>query len=300
MEAPTIAAAKERPKHEVVPLPRPGRWIASALIVIFAALTLYSFVTNPRYSWDIVAHYFFAPPILHGLALTVLLTLASMFFGSIGGMVLALMRLSSSTLLRSTSSFYIWLFRGTPLLVLVIMLYNISYLYPTISLSIPFGPQIFSVSSNWLLTPTTAAILAFSLNEAAFTSEIFRGGLLSVGHGQVEAAQALGMRRGRILRRIVLPQAMRGILPPYGNEFILMLKSTSLVSVISSADLLYAAQTIYAETYQTVPLLMVAAIWYLILTSILTLVQKFIETRYGRGVRRLAASAPRADAGRTR
>ncbi len=278
-----VPATIGMPRNEVVPLPRVGRKIASVLVVLIGALVIYSITTNPRFGWDVVGEYFFSKPILDGLLLTLWLTAASMIIGSIAGLLLALMRLSPSRLLRWSAGVYIWIFRGTPLLVLVILLYNISYLYPNISLTIPFGPELFSVKVNVILTPTLAAIIAFSLNEAAFICEVFRGGLLSVNGGQLEAAQSLGMRRSQVLKRILLPQAMRSIIPPYGNQVISMLKATSLVSVISSADLLYAAQTIYAENYQTVPLLIVAVIWYLILTSILTVIQGHIERRYGRG-----------------
>lgn len=290
--------ATDRPRNEVVPLARPGHLIGSALIIFLGCCWIYSLLTNPNYSWPVVGQYLFSRPILQGLGLTIGLAVTSMVIGSAGGLILALMRMSDSKLLSATSSFYIWLLRGMPLLVLVIMLYNISYLYPTVSVSLPFGPTLWSISSNTLITPTIAAILAFSLNEAAFTAEIIRGGLMSVGRGQLEAAQALGMQRARILRRIVLPQAMRAILPAYGNEFILLLKSTSLVSVISSADLLFAAQSIYAETYQTVPLLMVTALWYLALTSLLMVAQRFIESYYNRGTkfRNRASSATNKDA----
>lgn len=269
--------------NEVVPLPRSGRRIATVLLSIFLILLFSSFVTNPRYSWGVVIHYLFAEQILKGLSLTLGLTAISMTIGSILGLLLALMRLSMSPLLRTTSAVYIWFFRGTPLLVLLIIFYNISYLYPHVVLAIPFGPVIWDVNVNAIVTPTVAAILAFSLNEAAFMCEVFRGGLLSVNKGQAEAAQALGMPDYLVMTRIIIPQAMRFVLPPIGNQVISLLKATSLVSVVSSADLLYSAQTIYAETYQTVPLLFVAAIWYLFLTSILTVVQRSIERRYGRG-----------------
>jgi polar amino acid transport system permease protein len=241
---------------------------------------------DPRYSWPIVGKYLFSEPILKGLSLTLALTAASITLGSLGGFLLAQMRLSPSLLFRVTSGVYIWFFRGTPLLVLLIILYNISYLYPHVTIGIPyFGPTLATANVNAIITPTAAAIAAFSLNESAFMCEVFRGGLLSVGKGQSEAAQALGMRKSQVMIRIVVPQAMSFVLPPFGNQIISLLKATSLVSVVSSADLLYSAQEIYADTYQTVPLLFVTAIWYLVLTSLLSVVQKAIEQKYGRGSR---------------
>jgi polar amino acid transport system permease protein len=285
-------ATTEFPTNTIVPLPRPGRMIASIVLAVLIGCLLTSFVTNPRYSWPVVGKYLFSEPILKGLSLTLALTAISITLGSLGGFLLAQMRLSPSLLFRVTSGVYIWFFRGTPLLVLLIILYNISYLYPNVTIGVPFfGPTLATVNVNAIITPTAAAIVAFSLNEAAFMCEVFRGGLLSVGKGQSEAAQALGMRKSQVTIRIVVPQAMNFVLPPLGNQVISLLKATSLVSVVSSADLLYSAQAIYADTYQTVPLLFVTAIWYLVLTSLLSVVQKAIERNYGRGSRSVSYTA---------
>ena len=178
---------------------------------------------------------------------------------------------------------FVWFFRGTPLLVQLILWYNLSFLFPQITLSIPFGPTLAAWNSNDLITPITAAIIGLALNEAAYMAEIIRGGLLSVDRGQMETAEAFGMRPMRALWRIVIPQAMRSIVPPTGNQFISMIKATSLVSVIAMADLLYSAQSIYNRNFEVIPLLMVAVLWYLLITSILSVIQSRIERYYARG-----------------
>jgi polar amino acid transport system permease protein len=193
------------------------------------------------------------------------------------------MRLSPNPLLSNVAYGYIWFFRGTPVLVQLIFWFNLAVLVPNISLGIPFGPTFVSWDTNSVITPFVAALLGLGLNEAAYMAEISRAGIQSVDEGQVEASSALGMSRAQTMRRIVLPQAMRVIIPPTGNEVISMLKTTSLVSVVAMPELFYNTQQIYARTYQTIPLLIVASIWYLILTSVLTTGQFYIERHYGRG-----------------
>jgi len=178
----------------------------------------------------------------------------------------------------------VWLFRGTPLLVQLLFWNFLAALYPRLSLGVPFGPQLVTVNTNSLITTTTAAVLGLGLNEGAYMAEIVRGGIASVDHGQTEAALALGMHRLQTLRRIVLPQALRCIIPPTGNEVVAMLKTTSIGSVIAATELLSAAQLIYARTYQTIPLLIVASIWYLAITSAFTLGQSWLERRTGQPV----------------
>jgi polar amino acid transport system permease protein len=204
------------------------------------------------------------------------------------------MRLSPNPLVSGASWFYIYLFRGTPLLVQLLFWEFIAALYPTIAIGIPFGPAFIHANANTLITPFAAAILGLALNEGAYMAEIVRAGIISVGEGQTEAAMSLGMTRLQTMRRIVLPQAMRVIVPPTGNETISMLKNTSLVSVIGYAELLYEAQQIYAATYQTIPLLIVASIWYLVLTSVSYVGQYFIERRFGRGFSRAERVSMRA------
>jgi polar amino acid transport system permease protein len=185
------------------------------------------------------------------------------------------------------SSLYIWLFRGTPVLVQILLWYNVSALYPRFSVAVPFGPQLAHFNAGSLITPFVAGMLALGLNEGAYMAEIVRAGIISVEAGQTEAAQSLGMTRLQTTRRIVLPQAMRVIIPPTGNETISMLKTTSLVSVIATTDLLYSVQLIYAVNYRTIPLLLVASIWYVIVTTVLSFGQVYLERYFGRGTVRL-------------
>ncbi|MBJ7348474.1 MAG: amino acid ABC transporter permease [Thermoleophilaceae bacterium] len=267
-----------------IPVRHPGRWITAALILFGAAAALYSVATNERFHWDVFGEYFFSAPILRGLVITIELTIIAMVVGIALGVVFAVMRLSANPLVAGASSFYIWLFRGTPVLVQLLFWSFVGAVYPRVGLSVPFGgEEVFGASANVVFTPYVAAILGLGLNEAAYMAEIVRAGIGSVDEGQTEAAQALGLRRMQTMRRIVLPQAMRVIVPPTGNETISMLKTTALVSVIPIADLLYSSQLIYSRTYQQIPLLLVASAWYLILTTLLTVGQYYIERHYARG-----------------
>jgi len=200
--------------------------------------------------------------------------------GLVLGTLLAVMRLSPNLLLSTLSWLYIWFFRSVPVLVQLIFWYNFGALYATISLGIPFGPTLYSASTNALITPMFAALAGLGLAQAAYTAEVIRAGIVSVPHGQTRAARALGMQPMTIFRRIVLPQAMRVIIPPVGNEVISMVKSTSLVSVIALSELLYTAQLIYARTYETIPLLIVASLWYLIIVSVLSVGQHVLERKF--------------------
>lgn len=263
-----------------------GWWVLTVVVIVGLASLIKLMVTNPNFGWVTVAQYFTAEAILSGLGRTLILTFIGMATGIIIGVVMAVMRLSPVPVLASVSWLYIWFFRGTPLLVQIIFWYNLASLLPTISLGIPFvGPTFWSGDTNTLVTPFAAAILGLGLNEGAYMAEIVRGGIQSVDHGQREAAKALGMTEARSMRRILLPQAMRVVIPPTGNQLISMLKSSSLVSVTSLPELLYASQLIYQQTFQTIPLLIVASIWYLIITSILTVGQYYLERRYARGSR---------------
>lgn len=271
----------------IVPIRRPGRWIALALTGVIGVYVAWSVATNPRFQWPIVGQYLFDPTILSGLATTIWLTLLTMALGVVLGVLLAVMRLGDNPVLKAAATSFIWFFRGTPALVQLIFWYNLAALYPDYRIGIPIvAPGLLTGSVNDLITPYTAAILGLALNEAAYMAEIVRAGIVSVDPGQVEAGLSLGMTRLTVLRRIVLPQAMRFIIPPTGNETIGMLKTTSIVSVIALADLLYSAQSIYARNFATIPLLVVASLWYLVLTSLLTLAQWPIERRFNRGQRR--------------
>lgn len=269
---------------KAVPVRRPGRWVAAALVLVLAATIIRSLATNPRFEWGLVGDYFFTHQVIRGLLVTLELTVISMAIGIVLGVILAVMRLSPNPLVSGASWSYIWLFRGVPVLVQLLFWNFVSALYPEIALGVPFGgPDVVHLNANTLISPFTAAILGLGLNEAAYMAEIVRAGIISVDEGQTEAAQALGMTRLKIMRRIVLPQAMRVIVPPTGNETISLLKTTSLVSVIAYTELLYTVQLIYAANYKQIPLLLVASIWYLIVTSVLSVGQYYIERYYGRG-----------------
>jgi polar amino acid transport system permease protein len=272
---------------KAVPVRRPGRWVASLIVLVIAASIVRAIATNPHFGWGIVGHYLFDSRILHGVTITLELTALSMVIGIVLGILAAVMRLSPNPLVSGASWLYIWFFRGTPLLVQLLFWNFIAALFPVISLGVPFGPSLVHFNANSVITGFVAALLGFGLNEGAYMSEIVRAGIISVDEGQSEAAQSLGMGRLQIMRLIVLPQAMRVIVPPTGNETISMLKNTSLVIVIGSVfDLLFETQQIYDATYQTIPLLIVASLWYLAMTSVAYVAQYFIERRFGRGFAR--------------
>jgi polar amino acid transport system permease protein len=264
----------------VVPLRHPWTWAASLVVGLIVAGVLYSVATNPAFQWGVVAEYMLDAQILAGLGRTLELTVAAMVMGLVLGTVLAVMRLSANLLLSTIAWVYIWFFRSVPVLVQLIFWYNFGALYPAIVLRIPFGPVLYSAGTNAVITPMTAALAGLGLAQAAYTAEVIRAGIASVPRGQTRAAMALGMQPATIFVRIIFPQAMRVIIPPVSNEVISMVKSTSLVSVIALADLLYTAQLIYARTYETVPLLVVASLWYLIIVSVLSVGQHFLERRY--------------------
>ncbi|HEV7528670.1 MAG TPA: amino acid ABC transporter permease [Solirubrobacteraceae bacterium] len=268
-----------------VPVRRPGRWVLAAIVLVVAVAVVRSVATNPNFQWGVVGEYLFDGRILHGLRVTIELTVIAMAIGIFLGVLLAIMRLSPNWLVSSASSFYIWFFRGTPVLVQLLFWYNIAALYPKVALGVPFGPSFIHADANTLITPFTAAILGLGLNEGAYMAEIVRAGIISVDPGQADAAQSLGMTRLQTMRRIVLPQAMRVIIPPTGNETISMLKTSSLASVIVVTELLYTAQLIYSVNFKTIPLLIVASVWYIVCTSVLYVGQYYLERYYGRGAR---------------
>ncbi|MDN5745437.1 MAG: amino acid ABC transporter permease [Nocardioidaceae bacterium] len=271
---------------EAIPVRRPVRWLVTAACLAVAVSLAYSVSVNERYQWDVVGNYLFAAPILQGLVVTIELTAIGMAIGIVLGVLMAVMRLSDVPAARVFSWLYLGFFRGTPVLVQLIFWYNLAALYPELTLGIPFGPDLWLVDVNVLITPFVAAILGLGLNEGAYMAEIVRSGILSVGTGQSQAAAALGLSRRQTMRRIVLPQAMRVIVPPTGNQLITMLKMTAVVSVIAMSELLYSAQTIYSQTYEVIPLLIVVSIWYLVVTTLLTIGQSFLERRFSRGFSR--------------
>ena len=269
-----------------------GRWVSWIVALILGSNFLWLVATNPNFEWKVVLQWFTEESVLKGLEITLGLTVVSMILGTGLGLLLAVWRLSENRLLSGIASLYIWFFRGTPLLVQLIFWYNLSTLFPTLSLTLPWTSLTWaSWNTNDLITPLTAAIAGLALNEAAYMAEIIRAGLLSVDNGQVETTQAFGMSRSRALRRIIIPQAMRAIIPPSGNQLISMIKATSLVSVIAMGDLLYSVQAIYNRTFEIIPMLMVAVIWYLLITSILNVGQSAIERYYARGTRRTVEAA---------
>jgi polar amino acid transport system permease protein len=270
---------------------RTGRLALWVVIAILVADFVWIVANNENFGWPVVAQYFFDPTVISGLYVSLGLTVIAMIIGVALGLLIAIMRMSDDRLASGFASLFIWFFRGTPLLVQLIFWYNMSTLFPQLSIAIPFGPSLISWDTNSVITPMTAAIVGLALNEAAYMAEIIRGGLLSVDRGQAETAEAFGMTKARALRRIIIPQAMRSIVPPTGNQLISMIKATSLVSVIAMADLLYSVQSIYNRTFEIVPMLMVAVIWYLLITSVLNIGQSYIEAYYGRSDRRNGGAA---------
>ncbi|GHE08616.1 amino acid ABC transporter permease [Streptomyces alanosinicus] len=299
------ASAADSPS-QTVPLPRvrpprrPGRWIATAVVLVLVAQILHGLATNPFYQWGRFRYWFLRPTVLDGLLVTLEVAALSAVLGLLGGILLALGRRSRIPVLRAVSWTYIWLFRSVPLIVVLIFLYNFSALYKTLSLGVPFGPAFVTFDESRLATDLTVAVAGLSLNEAAYAAEVVRGGILSVDQGQHEAAAALGLPRRRQFTRIVLPQALRSIVPNYVNQLIGLVKSTSLVFYVSLLDLFGSVQTM-GSTYpgDIVPLLLVATVWYLILTSAVSVVQYYVERYYARGATRTLPPTPlqRARAG---
>ncbi|MFG2829446.1 amino acid ABC transporter permease [Streptomyces sp. NPDC048434] len=263
----------DRTVPRVVPRRRTGQWAAAAAVLALLVPAVLSVARNDAFQWDVVADYFLTTAVLRGLGLTLWLTVLVMALGFVLGTLLATMRLSANPVLRGVSWGYVWLFRSMPVLVQLLFWFNIGALYPT----------ILGIKTVNLLGPVTIAVVGLTLHEAAYAAEVVRGGILSVDKGQLEAAQSLGLGAWRRLRRIVLPQAMRAIVPPAGNMLIGTLKGTSIVSVIAVQDLLYSVQLVYHRTYQVVPLLLVATLWYVVVTSVLGVGQYYLERHYARG-----------------
>lgn len=266
------------------PVPRPSLWIWAGIVLVLGAMFIHGLFTNPNYRWDVVAQYLLDPRILSGVGWTLILTVAAMLLGIVMAVTTAVMRMGTNPVLRGVSWLYIWFFRGTPVYTQLVFWGLIGVLYPRLSLGIPFGPEFFVFTTYDVINATVAAILGLGLNEGAYLSEIVRSGLSSVDKGQWEAANALGMKRSTTLRRIIVPQAMRVIVPPTGNETISMLKTTSLVLAVPfSYDLTFVSNAIGNKNFLPIPLLLVAAIWYLFITSILMVGQARLEAYYGRG-----------------
>ncbi|MEU5217958.1 amino acid ABC transporter permease [Streptomyces sp. NPDC020807] len=261
------------PPPRVVPTRRAGQWTAAGVVLVLLGLGLVSVVRNKAFQWDVVAEYFTSASVLRGLGLTLWLTAVVMALGFVLGTLLAVLRMSANPVLRAVSWGYVWFFRSTPILVQLLFWFNVGALYPT----------VLGVHTVNLLGPVSVAVIGLTLHEAAYAAEVVRGGILSVDRGQIEAAHSLGLGRWRRLGRIVLPQAMRAIVPPAGNMLIGTLKGTSIVSVIAVQDLLYSTQLVYHRTYEVIPLLLVATLWYVAVTSVLSLGQHYVERYYARG-----------------
>ncbi|MEZ2391765.1 amino acid ABC transporter permease [bacterium RCC_150] len=271
-----------------VALRHPFRWVAAATLGLIALWGLKILVTTEAFQWDVVGEYLFSQPVLTGVVQTIEITVLSMVVAIVLGVVIAVMRLSSNPVLYLLAGFYTWFFRGTPLLVQLIFWFNLSSVFPRIQIDLPGVLHVLNLNTNQVMSPFVSALLGLGLNQAAYYAEIVRAGILSVDEGQSEAALAYGLSRYQTMRYIVLPQAMRVIIPPTGNETIGMLKTTSLASVIAFAELLQSVTVIYNRTFQIIPLLIVAALWYLAITSVLSIIQGFVEKRFTRGARRNA------------
>lgn len=272
-----------RADEPVVKLRHPGQWAAIVVLVVLAAMAINFVLTTAALRWDLVGGYLFEKSVMKGLLLTLQLTVIAMLVGIVLGTLLAVMRLSSNPILRAVGGAYVWLFRGTPILVQLLFWFFLGAVLPRVSLGVPFGPEFWSGQTSDLITPFAAAILGLGLNEAAYMAEIVRAGIGSVDPGQTEAAEALGMSPALAYRRIILPQAARVIVPPTANQTISMLKLTSLCLVIGLAELTTSVQLIYGRNFQQVPLLIVASTWYLAITTILTIGQSRLEKRINRG-----------------
>jgi polar amino acid transport system permease protein len=272
---------------KAIPVRHWGRWVGAAVVILLVLWLLSAAGKSRNIEWGLIPQYLFNNSILQGVANTLFLSVVAQAMGIVLGVLFAVMRQSENPVLKTVASFYVWLFRGTPVLVQLLVWYNLALVFQTVTLKIPLVDwTIYSAPMNSFMTPLMAALLGLGLNEGAYMAEIVRGGLLSVDEGQTEAAMALGMSSALTLRRVVLPQAMRVIIPPTGNEYISMLKTSSLVFVVNYGDLLSHAQGIYQTNFKIVELLFVCSIWYLVLTTIATIGQSFLERRYARGTAR--------------
>ncbi|MBS6435440.1 MULTISPECIES: amino acid ABC transporter permease [Pantoea] len=279
--------SREHQQLKVVPARYPARTIGAIVALFILAGVVESVALNPRWEWGVFARWFFDPVILHGLGQTLLLTLLGTVFSLIFGGLLALARLSSSWLLSSLAWGYIWLFRSLPLIVVLIILYNFSYLYDTLSFGVPFTALAWGhFQTINVLGQFPAAVIGLTLVQAAYSAEIIRGGFLGVDHGQMEAASALGLSATRRTFRIILPQALRAIIPTAFNEVISLAKGTSVVYVLAMPELFYTIQMIYNRNQEVIPLLMVGAAWYLIITTVLSAIQHGVERWLARSVTR--------------
>ena len=263
---------------------QPWLWFGSCAVIVASVWVAYQLAFNKGFQWDIVWKYLFAERVVDGAIVTGVMTIVAMTLGILGGILLAVFVLSKHRTLSYPAHAFLWFFRGTPVLVQLIFWYNLGSLFPQIEFGIPFGgPKFAAIDSTAVLGSLTASVIGLSLNESAYMAEIVRAGFISVPRGQEEAAKALGLRSGARVLKITLPQAMRIIVPPTGNQFIGMLKFTSLASFIALQELLWSVQSIYNQNFKVVPLLIVASIWYLAMTGVLTWIQRYVEKYYAKG-----------------
>ncbi|MGW7509993.1 amino acid ABC transporter permease [Streptomyces massasporeus] len=289
---PATRAVDARAEPKVVPTRHYARWAAGAAVVVLVAQFAHGLVTNPVWEWGVFSDYVLSETIVRAAWVTLQLTAYATVLGFLLGTVLAFMRLSRSPVLSTVAWTYIWVFRSIPMIVQLVFWFNLSALYKELGVGIPFGPVFWSVDSNTLIGTIGAAVIGLTLHQAAYAAEIVRGGVIAVDPGQLEAAAALGIPRFRQIRRIVLPQAMRAILPTAGNEIIGLLKGTSVVYVMSIGELFYQVQVIYGRNGRVIPLLLVATAWYVVLTSLLSVAQYYVERRYARGADRTPPPTP--------
>ncbi|MFF7769878.1 amino acid ABC transporter permease [Streptomyces massasporeus] len=289
---PATRAVDAPAEPKVVPTRHYARWAAGAAVVVLVAQFAHGLVTNPVWEWGVFSDYVLSETIVRAAWVTLQLTAYATVLGFLLGTVLAFMRLSRSPVLSTVAWTYIWVFRSIPMIVQLVFWFNLSALYKELGVGIPFGPVFWSVDSNTLIGTIGAAVIGLTLHQAAYAAEIVRGGVIAVDPGQLEAAAALGIPRLRQIRRIVLPQAMRAILPTAGNEIIGLLKGTSVVYVMSIGELFYQVQVIYGRNGRVIPLLLVATAWYVVLTSLLSVAQYYVERRYARGADRTPPPTP--------
>lgn len=262
-----------------------GRYVSAGLILLFLGFLVDAFA-HGKIEWSFVGRFLTVPSIMFGLANTIVMSILAMALGIVLGVLIAIMRMSSNPVMRAVALGYVWLFRGMPAILQLLLWFNLALVFPTIGI-----PGFWQARMVDVMTPFVAALLGLGINQGAYSSEVVRAGLLSVDTGQYEAAKAIGMARLKALRRIILPQAMRVIIPPIGNEFISMVKLTSLASVIQYAEILHNAENIYYANARVIELLIVAAIWYLVVVTILSLGQARIEARFARGAGRRGAGS---------
>jgi polar amino acid transport system permease protein len=285
-----VAAGRERPAAiKAVPVRHPGRWASIVVLAVLAAMFVHMLVTNKNFEWQFIWDNAFNGPVLEGVRATITVMIASMVIGIGLGVVIAVMRLSANPVLSGAAWLYTWFFRAVPRLVLCILCGNLGILYSRYEFGVPFDHQLgfdgrfFGFTARDILAGLVAGTIALGLSEAAYMAEIVRAGIQSVDPGQLEAAQALGMSRGKALRRIVLPQAMRVIIPPTGNEAIAMLKDTSLLAVVPASELFFQLTAISNRTFRVFPMLVAACLWYLALTSVFMVGQYFLERYFSKG-----------------